>query len=242
MPQHQQVPQPQPQAQAQAQRSKLPVILAIVGGVVAVVCAVCVAFVSVALRNAPDADVAVDTVDPRNTDESEPAESEAEQEPELPAGTITQRGLLLVGSDIQPGTYRGVGCAYWERVRDASGNFDAILANGNIGAGEVLTVTVLPTDFGLRSSCSRLYPLDAVPPDAIGTAGILAVGVDIQPGTWSGTATDHCYWARLGGFTGDFDDIITNDNVSAGERYVIDVQPGDRGLELGRGCGALSRV
>ena len=63
----------------------------------------------------------------------QPADEPAE---ELPPGTVTQKGTLLVGKDIPAGTYRGVECGYWERVKDASGEVDAILANGNVGSDE----------------------------------------------------------------------------------------------------------
>ena len=40
-------------------------------------------------------------------------------------------GTELVGSDVQPGTYRAPGGSecYWERLKGASGNTDDILAN-----------------------------------------------------------------------------------------------------------------
>lgn len=49
--------------------------------------------------------------------------------------------------------------------------------------------------------------------------GTHLVGPDIQPGTYRNTATDGCYWERLSGTGGDFDDIITN-GYSDGQSYV----------------------
>jgi hypothetical protein len=45
--------------------------------------------------------------------------------------------------------------------------------------------------------------------------GVHVVGTDIQPGTYrtdgpGGGQLDLCYWARLSGLSGEFDDIITN--------------------------------
>ncbi|MHC1558024.1 hypothetical protein ACR9E3_03665 [Actinomycetospora sp. C-140] len=46
-------------------------------------------------------------------------------------------GTHVVGQDIEPGTYRtggpaagGMGMCYWSRLRNTSGEFDAIIANG----------------------------------------------------------------------------------------------------------------
>jgi hypothetical protein len=52
-------------------------------------------------------------------------------------------------------------------------------------------------------------------------AGTYLVGTDIKPGIYMGVAAegDSCYWERLKGVSGTFDDIIANDN-SAGQYYV----------------------
>ena len=71
--------------------------------------------------------------------------------------------------------------------------------------------------------------------------GTLVVGRDIHPGSWSGTATGNCYWARLSGFAGDFDTIIANDNVDPGSKLTITVKASDKGLQLGSDCGVLTR-
>jgi hypothetical protein len=38
--------------------------------------------------------------------------------------------MFMVGVDIKPGTYKSSGEGYWERLSDASGEFDGIIANG----------------------------------------------------------------------------------------------------------------
>lgn len=47
-------------------------------------------------------------------------------------------GTFVVGEDIEPGTYKtswpdssGIGSCYWARRRDTSGDFKAIITNGN---------------------------------------------------------------------------------------------------------------
>lgn len=78
---------------------------------------------------------------------TEPAEPAEPVEPESvgPATTITG-GVYEVGVDVQPGQYKTpgppeddlVGSCYWARLKDDSGSFDALIANGNLeGPGSV---------------------------------------------------------------------------------------------------------
>jgi hypothetical protein len=55
-------------------------------------------------------------------------------------------GTYLIGSDIQPGTYRSTGgsSCYWQRLSDVSGAYDAVLA-WEFSDGQAY-VEVLPTD------------------------------------------------------------------------------------------------
>ncbi|MCQ9131578.1 hypothetical protein KMS84_12305 [Streptomyces sp. IBSBF 2807] len=64
-------------------------------------------------------------------------------EPAGPATAFSGEGEYLVGEDIKPGTYRTagpedeLGC-YWERAKDASGEFGSIISNNNLqGPGRV---------------------------------------------------------------------------------------------------------
>lgn len=43
--------------------------------------------------------------------------------------------------------------------------------------------------------------------------GVFLVGVDIVPGTYRTEGGTSCYWERLAGVSGSFDDVIANDNV-----------------------------
>lgn len=64
-------------------------------------------------------------------------------EPAGPATTFSGEGEYLVGEDIKPGTYKTAGPegefgCYWERAKDASGEFGSIIANNNLeGPGRV---------------------------------------------------------------------------------------------------------
>src|SRR5262245_290150 len=66
-----------------------------------------------------------------------------------------QDGTLIVGTDIQPGTYRSRGAAsgdqncYWARLRDFSGATGSVLDVG-VGPGQAV-VTIAPTDKGFQT-------------------------------------------------------------------------------------------
>ena len=68
-------------------------------------------------------------------------------------------GILAVGSDIQPGTYRaetpGTGVldsCYWARLSDLSGDFEAIIANNNFTG--VATVEIRSGDVAFETTCA----------------------------------------------------------------------------------------
>ena len=66
--------------------------------------------------------------------------------------------------------------------------------------------------------------------------GTKRVGVDLQPGTYRTRrdAPELCYWQRLSGFSGDFDDIITNGLSVTHE--VVTIEASDAGFSS-RDCG-----
>jgi hypothetical protein len=151
-------------------------------------------------------------------------------------------GIFLVGSDIQPGTYRADGTSdcYWKRLSDLSGDLDAILANDN-AVGQVY-VEMLPTDVAFSTEgCGRWLPATATGPDVSSGFGDGAylVGSDIQPGTYRADGTSDCYWKRLSDLTGDLDAILANDNA-VGQVYV-EVLPTDAAFST-EGCGTWSRI
>jgi hypothetical protein len=158
-----------------------------------------------------------------------PAGPAAPAEPAAPAGIGS--GMHVVGVDIQPGLYVTSGSGYWERLSDASGEFAAILANGN-GSGGQVYVEVLPGDaYFSTTGFDDWVPADQAPAAAAATSfdgsGMFRVGADIEPGTYSSSGGG--YWARLSGATGDFTDIIANDNPDA--KTVVTIAPGDAFFE-----------
>lgn len=71
------------------------------------------------------------------------------------------------------------------------------------------------------------------------TDGILLVGSDIQPGRYRNDGGGFCYWARLSGVSGEFGDIITNNNVQG--QSVVDIASTDVAFESS-GCGTWTKV
>lgn len=63
-----------------------------------------------------------------------------------PDGTIAGSGTYLVGTDIQPGTYKTAGpsgrtgLCYWERSSGSSGDAGSIIANDALTGQGVVTI------------------------------------------------------------------------------------------------------
>ena len=60
--------------------------------------------------------------------------------------------------------------------------------------------------------------------------GMYQVGGDIQPGVYAGiagtNAFDSCYWARLSGDSGDFSELIANENATG--QFYVEIQLSDK--------------
>jgi hypothetical protein len=56
-----------------------------------------------------------------------------------------------------------------------------------------------------------------------------------QPGTYYARSTDYCYWERLSGLSGDFDDIITNDIESG--LHMVTIEAADVAFDSDTDCG-----
>lgn len=72
------------------------------------------------------------------------------------ANTMDKQGILLVGTDIKPGTWRttvpgdpdpnALPECYWARLKDLNGKLDSILDNNNQRPGDIVNVTIQPSD------------------------------------------------------------------------------------------------
>lgn len=70
-------------------------------------------------------------------------------------------------------------------------------------------------------------------------SGVHLVGTDIKPGTYRSKDNSSCYWARLSGVSGSFDEILANDNVTGDT--VVEILPSDYAFEANR-CSSFERV
>lgn len=148
-------------------------------------------------------------------------------------------GTLIVGKDIQPGTYKAIATdetgGYWERDKDTSGSADSILGNDNVDQGDQAVVTILATDKAFKSEGMGGW-VPAGGPSLTGGklgSGTLIVGIDIQPGTYTATVTDQSggYWERDKDTTGGADSIIANDNVDFGNKATVTISPSDKAFK-----------
>jgi hypothetical protein len=157
----------------------------------------------------------------------------------LPDGSFGD-GILIVGEDVTPGVYMTDrdGC-YWARLSSPSSSFDDINANGNV-SGRVI-VEILDSDVAFESSrCGQWIPYAPTPETATSFGdGVWAIGSDIDAGLYASSDVSGCYFARLSGFTGDFNDLTANANIDG--RAVVDIRAEDIGFESSR-CGTWTLV
>ncbi|MXY45228.1 MAG: hypothetical protein F4Y50_14470 [Dehalococcoidia bacterium] len=148
--------------------------------------------------------------------------------------------MYIVGRDIAHGIYAGFAdedplqSCYWARLSGALGDFEDVLANGNV-EGQFY-VEIRDTDAYFQIGCDITAIAEWPAPDKPHTTvsqGMYLVGRDIGPGTYRGEVgqgiLDSCYYARLSGLSGEFDDLITNNN-STGQFYVT-VEASDYALQ-----------
>lgn len=70
--------------------------------------------------------------------------------------------------------------------------------------------------------------------------GLYLVGKDIKAGTYrAANESGSCYWERLSGTSGDFDDILANDNASG--PVVVTIRSSDEAFSTQR-CGSWERI
>lgn len=69
--------------------------------------------------------------------------------------------------------------------------------------------------------------------------GTYQIGIDIQPGTYrTRTGSPNCYYQRLKGFSGTFDDIIANNSTDA--PAIVTIAATDKGFES-ENCGTWTK-
>lgn len=163
-----------------------------------------------------------------------------------PAATPTfGAGRKIVGTDIQPGTYRtrsaAPGC-YWQRLAGLGGTPGEIIADHVTSDADVVTVAASDRAFsstGCATWTSDLSAITVGPTQPFG-AGTYIVGVDIAPGTWRSTgATSACYWERTMTFSHEIGDVIANEVGNTAP--VVTIGTADKGFSS-TGCGTWTKI
>ncbi|WP_417364667.1 hypothetical protein [Glutamicibacter arilaitensis] len=161
-----------------------------------------------------------------------------------PATAIKHDGTYRIGSNLKPGLYKSTGSGsscYWERLDGFSGSFDDIKSN-YFGSARSY-VRILASDKGFSTSeCGTWIkaPSTGAKSSTISKDGTYRVGIDIKPGLYKSTNTGSCYWETVMDFTGDFEDLITND-FNYDRSIVVDIPRDSMGFTKS-GCGTLKRI
>ena len=74
--------------------------------------------------------------------------------PQIPLVQFNSPGMLLVGTDVEPGTYKIEGDCYWERLSCLDGSFDCIIANAKIEGQSYVEILISDKAFNTNRSCS----------------------------------------------------------------------------------------
>lgn len=110
---------------------------------------------------------------------------------------------------------------------------------GKITTSFALTTTQarlakLPLTIRLGTRCGAFKAPPPPLPSGAFSDGTYRVGMVVQPGTYRAVPSSICYWERLSGFGGTFDEIIAND-YGGGPR-IVTIVPTDAGFKSS-GCG-----
>jgi hypothetical protein len=97
------------------------------------------------------------------------------------------------------------------------------------------TVTATPTP----PTVTKKIKVTPRPRTVISGDGTFLVGSDIVPGTYRNRNGGDCYWARLSGTSGDFSQILANNNTSG--QAIVTILPSDKAFSVER-CGEWTRV
>jgi hypothetical protein len=154
-------------------------------------------------------------------------------------------GTWIIGTDIEPGTYRNddsSALCLWQRLSGFSGEFDDIIASDLTEA--ITIVTIDATDAGFDSEDCSTWSTDLSPrtssPEADFGDGTWIVGSDIAPGLWrNDDSSALCLWQRLSGFSGEFDDIIASDLTEA--VATVEISGSDVGFDA-VDCGTWTKI
>ena len=117
---------------------------------------------------------------------------------------------------------------------------EEILSNEATDAPSI--VTIEPTDVGFQSRRCGTWTQDLSPITTSTTSfadGTYFGDTDIEPGTYRSSGSSGCYYARLAGFNGGFENLIANEVTDAPS--IVTIEPTDAGFQSRR-CGTWTRI
>ena len=98
-----------------------------------------------------------------------------------------------------------------------------------------LTPTPHPTPTPIPTVLAAPTPMPPTSTPILGFGdGRWSIGAEVSPGIYAATGGEACYWERLSGFSGDFDDIISNDFGDS--RPTVEIASTDKGFDTSN-CG-----
>lgn len=186
-----------------------------------------------------------------------------------PYGTGQQYGAAALPSSNAPGNASGAsggqssGPGSKGLLLGGIGLVAGILLGGAAGlaGGSAMSTDSAPTTVTETTTVETTVEVAAPPPEApaepappedpaapggpaegagtIDGDGTYLVGADIEPGTYRSAGADTCYWARLSGTSGNFEEIIAN-NFGAGQQ-VVTIDPTDAAFETTM-CGSWEKI
>lgn len=167
------------------------------------------------------------------------------EDADAPPDTVT----VTVPVEVEVPTTDGEAQAEVERLTAELADAEATAERARAEGEDAGRAAVLAEQDGLANQIAeaeaRLAELsgevaaaEAAAPQPFGD-GVWLVGADIAPGTYRSlvpASSRNCYWARLSGAAGDFDDILANSNVDSGAQALVTIADGDVAFETA-GCG-----
>jgi hypothetical protein len=163
--------------------------------------------------------------------------------PAPPAPDASGWRTLVVGRDIQPGTYwtRTDPRCEWNRLSGPMRTPEALIAVGSAAGLHLVTIEATDVAFAYIAPCGTWTPYigaaDRV--DRL-TVGDWHVGQHVEPGRWrTDASTQACAWQRASGFTHEPDEVI--EHGSSTRTQVVVIASTDVRFSVGRNCGAWTR-
>jgi hypothetical protein len=104
------------------------------------------------------------------------------------------------------------------------------------GTSPVPTTRAAPSTTTTTTRPSPLPSATTIPGD-----GVFFVGEQVQPGRYRADsgADEHCFWSRLKGFSGAYEDVIDT-GMSKGQA-IVDIRPTDAGFQTSF-CGEWTKI